>query len=232
MPQPPAVLEAIALSRTVEDVREGPKSLLRNIDFRLEQGQVLAVIGPSGAGKSTLLRLLNRLDEPTSGQLLLQGKDFREIEPAQLRRRIGMVMQRAYLFPGTVAFNIRYGPAQHGVSLEHDQVEALLEHVGMSGYAERDVATLSGGEAQRISIARALANHPEVLLLDEPTSALDDTSKAGVERLLAMIVRERETTCVWVTHDLAQTRRVADLVLSMRDGHAVALGPPAQVLDA
>ncbi|HET9087907.1 MAG TPA: phosphate ABC transporter ATP-binding protein [Acidobacteriaceae bacterium] len=232
MPQPPAVLEAIALSRTVENVREGPKSLLRNIDLRLEQGQVLAVIGPSGAGKSTLLRLLNRLDEPTSGQLLLQGKDFRELEPAQLRRRIGMVMQRAYLFPGTVGSNIAYGPAQHGVSLDHDQVEALLEHVGMSGYAERDAATLSGGEAQRISIARALANHPEVLLLDEPTSALDDTSKAGVERLLATIVRERETTCVWVTHDLGQTRRVADLVLSMRDGQTVAIGPPAQVLDA
>jgi len=228
----PSVLESIALSRTVQDGREGGKSLLRDINFRLERGQVLAVIGPSGAGKSTLLRLLDRLDEPTSGQILLQGTDFRELEPAQLRRRIGMVMQRPYLFPGTVAANIAYGPAQHGMTLENKQVEALLEQVGMGGYADRDVATLSGGEAQRISIARALANEPEVLLLDEPTSSLDEVAKGGVERLLATLVRERHATCVWVTHDTTQARRVGDLVLKIEAGEMLACGVPEDVLDA
>lgn len=232
MPQPSAVLEINALSRTVESPHDGGKSLLQNINFRLEKGQVLAVIGPSGAGKSTLLRLLNRLDEPTSGQVLLHGRDFREMEPSQLRRQIGMVMQRAYLFPGKVSVNIAYGPAQHGNPIEDAQVEALLEQVGMRGYADRDVATLSGGEAQRISIARALANEPEVLLLDEPTSALDETSKGGVERLLASVVRERHATCVWVTHDMAQARRVAGLVLRLEAGRMIALGEAEKVLNA
>lgn len=228
----PTVLESIALSRSVEDAVSGGKTLLRDVDFRLRRGQVLAVIGPSGAGKSTLLRLLNRLDEPTAGKVLLHGIDFREMAPAQLRRQIGMVMQRAYLFPGTAAVNIVYGPAQHGIKLDDKQVEALLEQVGMGGYADRDVATLSGGEAQRVSIARALANQPEVLLLDEPTSALDEASKQGVERLLAAIVRERHATCVWVTHDVAQARRVADLVLRIEAGQTVAFGLPEEVLDA
>lgn len=232
MSQNSAVLQTIGLSRTIEHAADGSKSLLRDVDFRLERGQVLAVTGPSGAGKSTLLRLLNRLDEPTSGQILLHGRDYRELEPTQLRRQIGMVMQRAYLFPGTAAMNIAYGPLQHGVAMTGDQVNALLEHVGMVGYEDRDAATLSGGEAQRISIARALANEPEVLLLDEPTSALDETSKHGVESLLATVVRERHATCVWVTHDLAQARRVADLVLRLEAGQAVALGPAKEMLDA
>jgi putative ABC transport system ATP-binding protein len=226
-----AVLEAVDLSRTL-DQPDGPKSLLRNISFRLDQGLVLAVLGPSGAGKSTLLRMLNRLDEPTSGAVLLQGADTREIDPRALRRRVGMVMQQAYLFPGAAAANVRYGPAQHGIVLQDSQVADLIQQVGMAGYEDRDVATLSGGEAQRISIARALANQPEVLLLDEPTSALDDVSKQEIERLLAALVRERNVTCVWVTHDVAQARRIADLVLKLEAGHAVGFGTPQELLHA
>ncbi len=226
-----AVLEAMDLSRTL-DQPGGPKSLLRNIGFRLDQGQVLAVLGPSGAGKSTLLRMLNRLDEPTGGIVLLQGKDTRAMDPRTLRRRIGMVMQQAYLFPGAVAANVRYGPAQHGIALQDSQVADLIQQVGMAGYEDRDVATLSGGEAQRISIARALANQPEVLLLDEPTSALDNVSKQEIERLLATLVRERNMTCVWVTHDVAQARRVADLVLKLEAGGPSGFGSPQELLHA
>ncbi len=225
------VLEVVDLCRAL-DRPNSSRPLLRGVGFRLHRGQVLAVLGPSGAGKSTLLRMLNRLDEPTGGKLLLDGEDYRDIEPAKLRRRIGMVMQRPYLFPGTAAMNVGYGPAQAGVTLSESQIENLLEQVGMPGYAERDVATLSGGEAQRISIARALANEPEILLLDEPTSALDPDAKEGVERLLAALVRERHATCVWVTHDLAQAARVADLVLRIDAGEAVALGTPQELLHA
>ncbi len=226
-----SVVDAMRLSRTLGPA-QGSKPLLREVSFRLDRGQVLTVIGPSGAGKSTLLRLLNRLDEPSSGQVLLHGKDYREIDPRELRRRVGMVTQRAFLFPGTTAANIGYGPAQHGMTISAVQVDELLHQVGMSGYAERDVANLSGGEAQRISIARALANEPEVLLLDEPTSALDEASREGIERLLSGLVRERHATCVWVTHDIAQARRVGDLVLRIEAGEAVALGTPEELLHA
>lgn len=226
-----AVLEARDLSRTL-DQPGGPKSLLRDVSFRLDQGQVLAVLGPSGAGKSTLLRMLNRLDEPTSGVVLLQGIDTREIDPRTLRRRVGMVMQQAYLFPGAAAANVRYGPAQHGILLNDSEVADLIQQVGMTGYQDRDVANLSGGEAQRISIARALANQPEVLLLDEPTSALDEVSKQDIEHLLASLVRERNMTCVWVTHDVAQARRVSDLVLKLEAGDAVGFGTSQELLHA
>ncbi len=226
-----AVLEARDLSRAV-DQTGGPKSLLHAVSLVLDQGQVLAVLGPSGAGKSTLLRMLNRLDEPTSGTVLLEGIDTRTMDPRTLRRRIGMVMQQPYLFPGVAAANVRYGPAQHGIVLNDAQVTDLIQQVGMGGYEDRDVATLSGGEAQRISIARALANQPQVLLLDEPTSALDDVSKQDVERLLASLVRERNMTCVWVTHDVAQARRVSDLVLRLEAGQAVAFGTTQEQLHA
>lgn len=225
------VLEARHLSRA-HPVSGGLKPLLLDVSFRLLRGQVMAVTGPSGAGKTTLLRLLNRLDEPTGGELLLHGEDSRKLDPAQLRRKIGMVMQRPYLFAGTAAGNIGYGPSQRGVILSAAQIEGLLRQVGMTGYAERDVSTLSGGEAQRISIARALANEPEVLLLDEPTSALDPESKQGIEQLLGHLVRERHATCVWVTHDLEQAARVADLALRIEAGNAVGLGTPQEMFHA
>ncbi len=222
-------LECDHLTREVPGVNS-PLNLVQDIAFQLERGQVLAILGPSGAGKTTLLRMLNRLDEPTAGRVLLNGQDTRPLPPQVLRRHVGMVMQRAYLFPGTITANIQYGPAQRGEHLQEAQVEALLEQVGLPDTASRDVQTLSGGEAQRIAIARALANNPAVLLLDEPTSALDDAAKQSVERLLASIVHARHLTCVWVTHDRAQARRVADCVLLLEAGKAVALGTPGDVL--
>lgn len=226
-----AVLEALHLSREHRD-SGNLKSLLHDVSFRLYRGQVMAVLGASGAGKSTLLRLLNRLDEPTSGELLLDAEDYRQLKPTELRRRIGMVMQRPYLFPGTVGMNVAYGPAQHGTAPLTAWIENLLRDVGMDAYADRDVGTLSGGEAQRVSIARALANGPEVLLLDEPTSALDPDAKQSIEQLLYKLVRERHTTCVWVTHDHEQARRVADLVLRIESGNAVGFGTPQELFHA
>lgn len=226
---PPPVLQAVDLSRTVP-AGTGTRPILRSISFAVEPGDVLAITGPSGAGKSTLLRLLNRLDEPSGGDVLLHGTSFRSLSPQELRRRVGMVMQRAYLFPGTAYGNIAYGPAQHGVPFASQDADVLLEQVGMAGYGERDALTLSGGEAQRISIARSLANQPEVLLLDEPTSALDPDAKEAVESLLARLVRERRVACIWVTHDYAQARRVADRILRIEAGAMTAIGTPADVL--
>jgi putative ABC transport system ATP-binding protein len=137
------------------------KFLVDDINVQVEAGEILAVVGPSGAGKSSFLRLLNRLDEPTGGTVLLDGQDYKNIPPRELRRRVGMVMQMAYLFPGTVAANIGFGPRQRGETLATEQIAALLERVGLSGYQYRDVNDLSGGEAQRVSVARTLANAPE-----------------------------------------------------------------------
>ncbi len=212
---------------------QGARALLvDDLSFTVERGQVLAILGPSGSGKTTLLRMLNRLDEPTSGTVLLDGQDYRKIPAQELRRRVGMGMQRAYLFSGTVADNIQFGPRQHKRSLTDTQIMQLLEQVGLPGYATRDAKTLSGGEAQRVAIARALANEPEILLLDEPTSALDEASKRTVEELLCSIVHARHLTCIWVTHDRAQAERVAGFALLLEDGKATGLGPVESVLHA
>jgi putative ABC transport system ATP-binding protein len=195
-------------------------------------GEILAVVGPSGAGKSSFLRLLNRLDEPTGGSVFLDGRDYRTIAPRELRRRVGMVMQMAYLLPGTAAANIAFGPRQRGGSFGTEEIAALLERVGLPGYADRDVDKLSGGEAQRVSVARTLANAPDALLLDEPTSALDEASARGVEELVLGLIEERRIACLMVTHNRAQAMRIATRVMLMAAGELVAIGPPKEVLHA
>jgi putative ABC transport system ATP-binding protein len=196
----------------------GTKTIVREASLTLRSGEVVAITGPSGAGKSSLLRLLNRLDEATSGRVLLECSDVSGLDVRELRRRVGMVMQQANLFPGTVEENVRYGPALRGEMTGDGEVEELLRTVGLSGYAARDVDGLSGGEAQRVSLARTLANRPQVLLLDEPTSALDDAAKLVVEKALRAAMSRVEGACLIVTHDAAQAERLAQRTLVMRDG--------------
>jgi putative ABC transport system ATP-binding protein len=223
----PIALETKNLSRSVAD-----KILVDDISVQVQEGEALAVAGPSGAGKSSFLRLLNRLDEPTGGSMLLDGQDYRTIASQELRRRVGMVMQMAYLFPGTVAANIAFGPLQRHETLPPDKIRALLDRIGLPGYQDRDVSTLSGGEAQRVSLARTLANSPEVLLLDEPTSALDEASARGIEELVLSIIRERQMTCVIVTHDTQQAARVADRTMYLKAGRLVEIVANNEVSNA
>ena len=221
------------------------KVLIQGVNFSLESGGTLAIVGPSGSGKSTLLRLLNRLDEPTSGTVFLDEVDYKEIPPKELRRRVGMVTQRAFLFPGTVTANLEFGPRQRNETLSEGEIDRLLAGVGLAGYASRDVANLSGGEAQRVSFARTLANQPEVLLLDEPTSALDEESKRGIEELTRGIMQKgwaiptdrglsdrKPLSCVLVTHDLAQASRLAQQVVVLESGRVVKSGSIEEVLGA
>ena len=222
--QAAVMLETKHLSRRV-----GQRDLVVDVGVQVLAGEILAVVGPSGAGKSSFLRLLNRLDEPTSGTVLLKSVDYRSIAPQQLRRRIGMVMQTAYLFPGTVASNIAFGPSQRGEVLSAAQIASLLERVGLPGFADRNVGNLSGGEAQRVALARTLANAPEVLLMDEPTSALDEASVRGIEDLILGVVQERVVTCVIVTHNRAQAARLAARTMVMKAGRLVAIGPTREV---
>jgi putative ABC transport system ATP-binding protein len=221
------ILRAARLSRAVAG-----KVIVHDVSFDVRTAELLGIVGPSGSGKSSLLRLLNRLDEPTGGTVFLDGEDYRQLPPRELRRRVGMVTQRPFLFPGDVATNLRFGPAQRGETLPDEQIELILQQVGLPGFAGQEVSVLSGGEQQRVSLARALANRPEVLLLDEPTSALDEESKTGIQALIEALTRDHGLTCVIVTHDREQARRICQRVILMEAGRLVQTGSAMEVLGA
>jgi putative ABC transport system ATP-binding protein len=182
--------------------------VLRELTLAIEPGAT-AILGPSGSGKSTLLRLLNRLADPDEGIVRFHGDDLCELDPLELRRRAVLVPQLPAPVPGTVAENVRYGPALRGADVDPLRP---LELAGLApSYAERDAGRLSVGEQQRVMLARALALDPEVLLLDEPTAALDERAKEGVERTLA----ELPCSTVLVTHERAQAERLADRVVEL-----------------
>lgn len=221
------ILKSERLSRIVDG-----KALVDDISVDVPRGDILAVVGPSGSGKSSFLRLINRLDEPTGGTVYVEGIDYREIPPRELRRRLGMVMQSPHLFPGTVADNIRFGPLQRNEPVSEEAIDELLAEVGLAGYAHREVSRLSGGEAQRVSLARTLANSPQLLLLDEPTSALDEASRQEVEELISRIINQENLTCLIVTHDLAQAARMAKRAMVLRKGRLLKIGPVTEVIHA
>ena len=206
--------------------------IVDHVSVSIRKGEVWAVVGPSGAGKSSFLRLLNRLDEPAAGKIWFYDEDTAVLRPQELRVRIGLVLQDANLFPGTVRSNIQFGPVHKGAALSPDEVERLLDQVGLAGFADRDVRNLSGGEAQRVSLARTLANAPEILLLDEPTSALDDQAKQEIEELVTSIIQQQEITCLMVTHDKRQAIRIATHAMLMEKGRLMDCGPVGEVIDA
>lgn len=178
---------------------------------RIPADGLTVLVGPSGAGKTTLLRLLSRLDDPDAGTVLLDGRDVREYDVLELRRRVQHVGQVPVTFPGTAADNL----AAAGAAGEGDTVR-LLEHVGLApALAGREADRLSVGEAQRLCLARALARQPDVLALDEPTSALDTGSKAGVEALVRRLADEG-LTVVMVSHDPRHAEGWADHVVQVR----------------
>jgi putative ABC transport system ATP-binding protein len=215
-------LEAVSLARA-------GKPVLRELSGRLPRG-ASCVAGPSGCGKSTLLRLLNRLADPDSGQVLYRGVDVRERDVLGLRREVVLVPQLPALLEGTVADNIRFAARHAGAE---GDVDRLLDLAGLdASYAERDSRRLSVGEQQRAMLARALALEPQVLLLDEPTSALDIDARDAVEATLRGLRDRVEVSTVLVTHDLAQARRMADWVLRMEAGQAVGQGAVADLIEA
>ncbi|KAA5808008.1 ABC transporter ATP-binding protein [Thermoanaerobacterium thermosaccharolyticum] len=197
--------------------------ILKDITLEIYMGHIYTIIGPSGAGKSTLIKLINRLIDPTEGKILIDGNDIMNYDIIQLRRKIGMVFQQPYLFEGTVEDNIKYGPMLKG---KRDvDVEYYLKIVGLDkSYSKKKVDDLSGGEAQRISIARTLANEPEVLLLDEPTSALDPASTQVIEELVIDLKNKLNLTFIWITHNMEQAKRVGDYTIFINKGRLVEYG--------
>ncbi|HEV2075622.1 MAG TPA: ATP-binding cassette domain-containing protein, partial [Thermoleophilaceae bacterium] len=176
--------------------------------------------GPSGSGKSTLLRLLNRLADPDRGTVRFLGRDVRDLDVLELRRRVALVPQVPAPLPGTVTENVQAGPALCG---RFADVGGCLELAGLGPeYADRHADRLSVGEQQRVMLARALALEPEVLLLDEPTSALDERARAGVERTIRALLDRPGTSALIVTHDREQARRLARRTVEIRDGRVAA----------
>lgn len=201
--------------------------LVRDVTTVIPDTGVTAVIGPSGAGKSTLLRTCNRLEAPTSGTVSFHAEDVATLDPLLLRRRVGMVFQRPTPFPGTVLENLRV--AEPGLA-EREAVAALGRARLAPGFLNRPATELSGGEAQRVCLARTLVTGPEVLLMDEPTSSVDPQARVALEQL-ARDLSASGVRVVWVTHDLAQMRRIADEVVVMIDGRVAHTGP-ASMLEA
>jgi putative ABC transport system ATP-binding protein len=196
---------------------------------------MVVLVGPSGAGKSTLLRLCNRLDVPEAGRVLYRGDDVADLDPLALRRRVGMVFQRPTPFPGTVADNLRIAEP----ALADAGAVTALERVGLdAGFLERPATELSGGEAQRVCLARTLVTDPEVVLMDEPTSSVDRAARLALESLAYGLVGDG-VSVMWVTHDLDQMRRIADhviVVIAGRIAHAadsaeLAVHAPGEVRD-
>lgn len=199
-------------------LRYGDVIVLDRINAEVPAEGITAVAGPSGAGKTTLLRLCNRLEVPTSGRVLHHGSDLAEIDPLQLRRQVGMVFQTPALFGGTVDDNLAVAAAD---SSRDERLRALeLAAIGHD-FLIRQADSLSGGEAQRVCLARTLLTGPHALLLDEPTSALDDAPKRAFERTTRSLA-DRGIPVLWVTHELEQVRRIADHVLCLRDRRIVA----------
>ena len=209
----------------VEVVRNG-RLVLGPVTLSIAARGPVVVAGPSGAGKSSLLRLLNRLDAPSAGSVCYRGEDLSYADPAAHRRRVAMVFQRPVVLPGTIADNLREADR----SLSDAQVAAALDRVGLDpSLSDRDARDLSGGEAQRMCLARSLATDPEVVLFDEPTSSLDPASALRIERLAASLEEDGITT-IWVTHDLDQMRRLAAQVVVVIDGRIAQSGSAATVL--
>ena len=209
------------------------EEILRGVDLDVPRGVVMGVIGPSGSGKSTLLRALNRLWEPAPGAVTLDGADICGMDVLALRRKVGMLFQLPAMFDGSVADNVRYGPQLRGKKLSEAEVKSLLSLSDLDpALSSRPASELSVGQAQRVALARTLANDPEVLLLDEPTSALDPISTQNIEEAIVRLKMARGLTTVIVSHSVKQIQRIADLVCLVVDGEVVEVLAPSALSEA
>lgn len=210
---------------------------VKQVSFDVNEGEIFVIMGLSGSGKSTLVRLLNRLIDPTMGQILLDGKDIVQMNKEQLRnvrrKKIGMVFQNFALFPHkTIVENTEYGLEIQGISKKERNEKATesLRLVGLAGYEDQYPKQLSGGMQQRVGLARALANNPDILLMDEAFSALDPLIRKDMQNELLQLHHDMQKTIIFITHDLDEALRIGDRIALMKDGEIVQIGSPEEIL--
>lgn len=228
-------MSAIRFDNVTKTFPDAASPAIRSCSFTVPSGSFVVLLGPSGCGKTTSLKIVNRLYEPTSGTVTVGGTDIRELEPTVLRRRIGYVIQQIGLFPHmTVAQNIAVVPDLLGWSQERQQqrVREMLTLVELppDEYCGRYPGQLSGGEQQRVGVARALAGDPEVVLMDEPFGAIDAITRATLQDELLRLQRKLQKTILFVTHDVEEALRLADSIVIMRQGRVVQTGTPLEIL--
>ncbi len=199
--------------------------ILKNITGTFPKGKITTLVGPSGAGKTTLLKLCNGLISPTSGDIFIHDKPISTYEPVELRRHVGIALQSAPMIKGTVYHNLALPLELQGKKLpERDAIKILVD-VGLDKqFLHRKTNDLSGGQRQKVSIARTLINRSEILLLDEITSALDRTSLHEIEELIVKINRMYGTTIIWITHNLEQALSIGDYTWVMMNGQVIETG--------
>ncbi|TGE34432.1 ATP-binding cassette domain-containing protein [Desulfosporosinus sp. Sb-LF] len=208
------------------------KIILRNIHFHISPGECVGLIGPNGSGKSSLLKILAFLESPTSGQLYFQGQPIPKNVPLAMRRKIAIVFQEALLLNTRVFDNVAIGLKIRHLPKEkiRKQVDYWLEQFGVIHLSQQSARSLSGGEAQRVSLARAFAMEPDVLFLDEPFSALDAPTKEGLRIDLAQVFNSTRTTTVLVSHDFKDIAQLTNRALILLNGQVLAEGSPSELL--
>ena len=231
MPELPSAIEF----RDVSFVLPGGRTLLADLNLQVREGETLVLLGRSGSGKTTTMKLINRLIDPSAGEVQVQGKRTVDWDPIQLRRRIGYVIQEIGLFPHlTVEENIGVVPRLENWPAERirERSHALLALVGLDAdrFAARFPRELSGGQRQRVGVARALAADPPVILLDEPFGALDPITRREIQREFKTLQQELKKTMVFVTHDIAEAFVLATRVALLKDGRLILLDEPRALL--
>ncbi|WP_010651916.1 phosphate ABC transporter ATP-binding protein [Oceanobacillus massiliensis] len=200
-------------------------AIINDISGIFPEGKITTLVGPSGAGKTTLFRLCNGLISPNSGEIRVAGKDISSYEPTELRRTVGLALQSAAMLRGTVFKNLELPLTLQGGKLPEADAAKLLEDVGLEAeFLQRNVRDLSGGQRQKVSIARTLVNKPKILLLDEITSSLDRVSKQEVEELITAINQRSQVTIVWITHNLEQALSIGEYTWVMIGGKLMESG--------
>lgn len=213
----------------------GTKVALKGVSLSVEKGEVVTLIGPTGAGKTTLLRLLDQLETPTSGKIYFNGQEVTGSGKlrAEVRRQVGMIFQKPAVFNSSVFDNVAYPLRIRGQGRKsvNGRVEEMLDTVGLKGYEKRNARTLSGGETQKVAIARALVTEPQLMLLDEPTANLDPVSLNSIQELIQRVNRRYGTTMIMATHDMALGQRLATRIGVMMEGELVQTGNTGDIFN-
>ena len=231
----PSTAAALGLRDVTKRYRADHPPAVDRLTLDVPAGEVCVLVGPSGCGKSTALKMINRLIEPSAGEITIDGRDSRRLAPAALRRRIGYVIQEVGLLPHlSVAANVATVPKLLGWDRARTdaRVQEMLELVGLpeAEFGRRYPSELSGGQQQRIGLARALAGDPPLMLMDEPFSAVDPITRERLQSDFLRLHRQVAKTVVFVTHDIDEAVRMADRIAVMRDGRVVQYAPPAELL--